>query len=118
MSQAFYRFLCLVFLIIATAGFMAELSGNPIKSGFAHMDKVAHFGIFFVLSGLVWKGFRPTCWKIVLLMAFYGVLVEVVQENYTQRNGDFWDWLADMAGVLAFFLIRKLWHLWRPRSKT
>jgi len=116
--QSFYRFLCLAFLLVSTFGFLAELSGHRIGAGISNLDKVAHFGIFLVLSWLIWKGFRAAFWKIALLLAIYGALIEVVQENFTRRTGDFWDWVADMAGVLAFFLLRKLWHQWRPRSKT
>lgn len=118
MPQSFYRFLCFAFLVVSTFGFLAEISGHRIGGGIANLDKVAHFGIFMVLSGLFWKGFRAAFWKIALLLAIYGALIEVVQEHYTRRTGDFWDWVADMAGVLAFFLLRKLWHQWRPRSKT
>ncbi|MCC5450965.1 VanZ family protein [Rheinheimera sp. UJ51] len=122
MPQSFYRFLFLLCLLLATFGFMAEINGHKLAGELSffkieNLDKVAHFGIFFVLSGLIWKGFRAVFWKILLLLAIYGALIEVIQENYTRRTGDFWDWVADMAGVLTFFVVRKLWHLWRPRSK-
>lgn len=118
MPQSFYRFLCLVFLLVSTVGFLAELSGHRIGAGIANFDKVAHFGIFFLLTGLFWKAFRLAFWKIAILLAVYGALVEVVQEYFTRRTGDIWDWVADMAGVLTFILLRKLWHLCRPRSKN
>ena len=117
MPQSFYRFLCLIFLIASTIGFLAELSGHRIGAGIANFDKLAHFGIFFLLSGLFWKAYRRHFWKIIIFLAISGALVEVVQESFTRRNGDFWDWVADMAGVLSFFILRKLWHLCRPRSK-
>lgn len=117
MPQSFYRFLCGAFLLVSTIGFLAELSGYRIGAGLANADKVFHFAIFFVLSGLIWKGYRASCWKITLLLACYGALIEVVQEHFTRRTGDFWDWVADMAGVLTFFILRKIWHLLRPRSK-
>lgn len=117
MPQSFYRFICFVFLLLSTIGFLAELSGHRIGAGIANFDKVAHFAIFFLLSGLFWKAFKIQFWKIALFLAVYGALVEVVQEYLTPRTGDIWDWLADMAGVLAFFLVRSLWHRCRPRSK-
>lgn len=118
MPQSFYRFLCLIFLIASTIGFLAELSGHRIGAGIANLDKVVHFGIFFLLSGLFWKAFRIDIWKIVLFLAVYGAAVEFVQENFTRRHGDLLDWLANMSGVLAFFVLRKLWHLCRPRNKN
>jgi VanZ family protein len=116
--QSFYRFLCFLFLILATIGFWAELSGQKIGFGISHFDKLAHFGIFFLLTALFWKAFKFSLWKIAAILALYGAFVEIVQEYLTKRTGDIWDWLADMAGVLAFILLRKLWHRWRPRSKS
>jgi VanZ family protein len=116
--QAFYRVLCWFVLLLSTFGFLAELSGHRIGVGVANLDKLAHFLIFLVLSWLFFKGFRPVFWKLLLFLGIYGALIEVVQEYFTRRHGDVWDWVADMAGVLTFYLGRKLWHLWRPRSRS
>lgn len=117
MSAVFYRRLCLAFLILATFGFLAEISGHGIGAGILHFDKLAHFGIFLVLTWLTWKGFRPKFWVNLLVLSSYGALVEIVQHNFTRRSGDWLDWLADTAGILAFYLLRAIWHKWRPRSK-
>ena len=116
MPQSFYQVLCCFVLLLSTFGFLAELSGHRIGLGVANLDKLAHFLIFLVLSWLFFKGFRLVFWKLFLLLAVYGALIDVVQEYFTRRHGDFWDWLADIAGILAFYLGRKLWHFCRPRS--
>lgn len=117
MSQSFYRLLCLLFLILANIGFVAELNGVRIGQGIPQFDKYVHFGIFLVLTALFWKSLKPAVWKLILVMAIYGALVEVVQEYFTRRTGDVWDWVADMAGVLTFFVLRGIWHLCRPASQ-
>ncbi|OCW97677.1 VanZ family protein [Alishewanella sp. HH-ZS] len=118
MPQSFYRLLCVLVLIVSTVGFLAEISGHRVGAGIANLDKLAHFLIFVVLSWLFFKGFRLVFWKLFLLLALYGALIEVVQEHFTRRHGDIWDWLADIAGILAFYLGRKLWHFCRPRSRA
>nr|WP_301003850.1 VanZ family protein [Arsukibacterium sp.] len=103
--------------VLATAGFLAELSGHRIGGGFAHVDKLAHFGIFAVLTALLWKGFKLAPLPAFLLLGIYGGAVELAQHYFTRRTGDWLDWLADIAGVVSFYLARALWHHIRPRSR-
>ena len=117
MPQIFYRWVCLLCFLLATAGFLAELSGYSMGVSFAHIDKVAHFGIFAVLTALLWKGFKLAPLPAFLLLGIYGGAVELAQHYFTSRTGDWWDWLADIAGVVAFYLVRALWHRLRPRSQ-
>ncbi|WP_215397231.1 VanZ family protein [Rheinheimera oceanensis] len=117
MSQTFYRWLCVFCFVAATASFLAELSGHRIGGGIAHLDKVAHFGIFAILSALLWKGFKLGPWLAFILLGAYGGAIELAQHYFTRRNGDWWDLLADLAGVLSFYLVRALWHKIRPRNQ-
>lgn len=117
MPQIFYRWVCVFCFVLATAGFLAELSGHRIGGGFAHIDKVAHFGIFAVLTALLWKGFRLAPLPAFLLLGVYGGGIELAQHYFTRRTGDWWDWLADIAGIVGFYLVRALWHHIRPRSQ-
>ncbi|MBZ9611973.1 VanZ family protein [Rheinheimera maricola] len=117
MSQGFYRFVCLLCFLLATAGFLAELSGYRIGHGIAHLDKVAHFGIFAILTLLLWKGFKLRPALAFLLLGSYGGAIELAQHNFTRRNGDWWDLLADIGGVVSFYLLRAVWHKFRPRSQ-
>lgn len=117
MPPIFYRVLCWLLLVAATTGFLAELSGHRISHGVTNADKAAHFAIFFVLTWVFHKGFRPTFWRLFITLGLYGALIELVQENFTRRSGEWWDWFADLAGILAFYGLRQLWHQCRPRSK-
>ncbi|WP_214000168.1 VanZ family protein [Arsukibacterium sp.] len=117
MPQIFYRWICVLCFVLATAGFLAELSGHRIGGGFAHVDKLAHFGIFAVLTALLWKGFKLAPLPAFLLLGIYGGAVELAQHYFTRRTGDWLDWLADIAGVVSFYLARALWHHIRPRSR-
>jgi VanZ family protein len=116
-SQSFYRWLCLFCFVLATASFLAELNGHRIIGGFVHMDKVAHLGIFALLAALLWKGFKLPLATAFLLLGSYGGAIELMQHYFTRRQGDWLDLLADMAGIICFYLARRLWHSIRPRSQ-
>ncbi|MBU1312300.1 MAG: VanZ family protein [Gammaproteobacteria bacterium] len=117
MPQSFYRWLCVFCFTAATASFLAELSGHRIAGGMAHIDKLAHFAIFAVLSALLWKGFKLRPLPAVILLGSYGGAIELAQHFFTRRNGDWWDLLADITGIASFYLLRALWHALRPRSQ-
>jgi VanZ family protein len=113
----FYRVLFVLCLLLATAGFLAEINGHRITGGILHADKMAHFAIFGLLTALTWKAFKPKFYLAMLFLGGYGLAIELMQHYFTARQGDVWDWLADAAGIASFYLIRQLWHLWRPRSR-
>lgn len=61
------------------------------------------------------KGFRwPLTWQIGLL-ACYGVGIELVQHMLPYRQASFWDFIADLAGSLAYFVLAFYAH---KRSQT
>jgi VanZ family protein len=74
-----------------------------------HLDKIVHFGFFFIQS--VWLSLffnfqtKNSYSRIILsstLMAFvYGGLIEILQDSTFHRAGDLYDLLADILGGLA-----------------
>jgi VanZ family protein len=113
--QQFYRILCILGFAVATASFLAELQGYRVAGGLAHLDKLAHFIIFAVLSGLLWKGFKLRLIPAFIVLSGYGAAIELAQHYFTRRNGDWLDFIADIVGVISFYLCRALWHRIRPR---
>ena len=81
-----------------------------------NLDKVGHIGSFFMLAWLAYLAYRPRWYWIVLELAFYGMLIEVVQSFLPYRSADVKDFMADMAGVALFYLLLGVWHQVR-RSK-
>ncbi len=71
-----------------------------------HVDKVAHFGMYFGLSILGARyvavtgatGFRKRVLLWAVVFVAYAAFDEWLQQ-YTYRSMDFWDWLADAGGV-------------------
>ncbi|MBR5695612.1 MAG: VanZ family protein [Paludibacteraceae bacterium] len=86
---------------------------------FRWMDKVAHFIMYFVLSGVVcfelyrqrydFSDRQMRLWGLIYPIV-YGGVIELLQENFfPPRTGDWSDWVADALGsVAAYFLAKNL----------
>lgn len=74
-----------------------------------HLDKVVHFGMFFIMSLLLSFLLESqtdlrlkTIYTMAVSAAFlYGGLIEILQYHFFNRSGDVWDLLADIAGGIA-----------------
>ena len=91
-----------------------------------NFDKLAHFSVYFLLSLLMYYGWkkqnsflalhRQTFIKILLLTSTYGFAVEIMQELFTvDRHFDIFDALANSIGavagsMLAVYVKPKLFH--------
>lgn len=85
-----------------------DLGGDPLPSG---TDKLAHFlayGLGGALAALAgrWSG-KGSGWPGIFFVAMVAAADEVHQGTIPHRDGDPWDWIADMAGALAFFVIAR-----------
>mgnify|MGYP003290799229 CR=1 FL=1 len=127
-----YKFSLLLVAVVLFLSFF-----NPPQTGLDEvtgMDKVAHFGMYFALAGVVWAEYtrRHASYRrlwlalgAVLMPIVLGGLVEVGQAMLTgYRSGDWMDWVADMAGVavmtaVAVILERNgVWQrLWRGGAR-
>lgn len=95
----------------------------PEMSDEISWDKLAHFGLFFLLSAVslydydkLHNGAPPIGKWIfwgVLLPVIYGGIIELLQMYvFTTRSAEWGDWIADIAGslvalLLAFIYLRK-----------
>jgi VanZ family protein len=113
LSPHIFRILLVLALMICSYGFLKDVSGVP--SSWMPNDKLMHLGVFMVLM-LLWQlSFHGRTLAGLVLMSMYGGLIELAQHYLTVRQGDWWDWLADICGILLALL---LWR-WRPaRFKT
>lgn len=91
-----------------------------------HLDKVVHFGMYFVMSSVLWLEYlaarhhRDIPWWHVMVGAmlcpvFYGGFMELLQAfTTTYRSGDWLDFVFNTLGVLSgsafcYFVVRPLW---------
>lgn len=84
------------------------------KLNIPHLDKVVHFGMFFIhgsYSCAANSAIRLDClYRKIYLIAIgfsfiYGGLIEVLQFKYFNRGGDWWDLFADVLGGVAGCLL-------------
>ncbi len=112
------RCIFVLLLTFCSYAFLKDVSGIP--SHWMPNDKLMHAGVFCALMLLWQAGFSGRLLLGILSLALYGGLVELAQHYYTNRMGDWWDWLADLSGLgLALLLwhykIQHWWWQWQRR---
>jgi VanZ family protein len=90
-------------------------SPNVPKINFQHKDKVVHFILYFIFVYFWTKSFKKKHFNyllIILLLALTtGIIIEFLQENYTNhRTFDWYDVLANFIGALASFIYVKKFY--------
>jgi len=105
----------LFFIVLSTATFLF-LWQFPSTGAqrIPHLDKLVHFGIFFVLAFTFHRAFLLSAKFSLLILACYGLLIELAQAYSPGRSADVYDWLADASGVVVYFILH---HLIRKKSR-
>ncbi len=108
------------FLIIFV---LCALPGEDIpdpRLNIPHLDKVVHFGMFFIFSLLLFcplerrtsLGLGMIYGIAIGVAAVYGGLLEVLQHFFFERSGDILDFVADVlggaAGCLCYPLVKRI----------
>ncbi len=105
-KEAYLLLMVNIIWAIAVFFLCAMPSGELPKIRIPYIDKIAHFGFFFIQSLLFcfmlsFQGKRRY-WPIVclatLLAVFYGGLIEILQNRFFNRTGDVYDLAADILG--------------------
>ncbi len=96
------------YMLILVLGLIIYISFNSTFINpylFEGADKIKHFIAFFILSFLFYKSFEGTNnIYIILILAFFAVLIEVVQ-SFIGREASFIDFLAGLTGVVFYFIL-------------
>ena len=109
MTRRIYQIIFLVSIIGFTILFAKEIKG--VSNLFPHVDKVAHFGIFFVLAMVMDKAFKLPLIVHILLLAGYGAAIEFLQDMLPYRQASVADFVADFIGASSDFIIKLGFHL-------
>ncbi len=87
---------------------LCTLPGKKLPEGppISHFDKLVHIGLFIVWT-LLWCLARPRHrYLIIAAGIMYGIFLEYYQQWLPfDRSFDWWDALADAAGVAAGYLL-------------
>ncbi|MBE0457495.1 MAG: VanZ family protein [Pseudoalteromonas prydzensis] len=109
MTRRVYQALFLVSIVAFTFLFAKEIKGAA--NLFPHVDKVAHFGIFFILAVVMDKAFKIPLLVQILLLAGYGAAIEIMQDMLPYRQASVADFIADFAGAASYFAIKLIFHI-------
>lgn len=111
MTRRIYQVILLISLSICTALFAKEIQQSGIHID--HIDKVAHFGVFFVLAFIMHHAFKWPMWLQIILLAGYGVGVELMQGMLPYRQASVGDFIADVLGALSYYAGYLGWRTWQ-----
>lgn len=117
-----------VVLLIFTGTCLISSTSIPSVPSGLPWDKLVHFGMFFVLSFVNFVDYYRLCdgkppmfrWILwgFILPVIYGGLIEILQENFFNRSGEWLDFVADASGsAVAMFLILYLHNLFSRKEK-
>ncbi len=108
--KKYYKIIIWIF-IIAYLCFAPSDEFKKIHITIPHFDKIVHWGMFFIL-GLFITAAKIKKKKIIYIIipyAFailYGGIIEIIQMLFIySRNGDFFDWIADIIGIFSAILV-------------
>lgn len=108
-----YKYTCTIIILILIAVLMP---GDSVPSvGIPGMDKIVHFGMFFVLSGVYCLEYTkqyssmPKVFCTLLSLCLFASITEILQLFAINRSFDFKDLGADVIGVVVAFLIWRVW---------
>jgi len=87
-------------------------SGGSVNIPVSGGDKISHFSAFFVLAWLVRHAISIRLWQQLLILMSFGLFIEIVQSNLPSRFASGLDLLADLIGVLTFWLFDWIYHTW------
>lgn len=110
--------LLLLYLSLANASSFRKINIEEIP----FLDKIVHFGMYFLLMSVVIFEHRKSIRRsrdLLLLAVFpliYGIIIEILQMSLTTtRSGDAFDALADAAGVAVsaslFWILRSIFSV-------
>ena len=114
-SRRIYQALFIIIIIACSLLFFKEVKSSV--SSITHIDKLAHFGVFFILTGFLKRAFKAPIWLYIVILAAYGAGVEYVQGMIPHRQASFADFVADVAGILTYLLISAVWHKRHAKAK-
>ena len=73
-----------------------------------HLDKVAHFALFFFFSiNICFRYQSDRRLEVMLWAIFFGLMTEVIQQFIPGRDMDLYDGIADVFGVIMGFYAYK-----------
>lgn len=99
----------ILLLILLIAGAWVATREIDFSGDFSINDKLIHIVVFAgyaVLADLSYKS-RSFWLSKGLPLLVYGLCIEIMQYYAPDRSMSLWDWMADFAGILLYYLMMK-----------
>ena len=104
-----------IFAVVSVLFFWSSPPSGP--PGVAHLDKVVHFGLFFIVAASLHYAFRFPYWASITILTLYGLAIEAIQYHIPGRGADVWDLVADLTGAVCFFILFDWFKKHRAKRK-
>ncbi len=104
------KYIKVVFWILAFAVLVLSSMPGAISHSINNVDKLAHFGAFFLLSILLlfaYKFSKPF-FTTALVMALFGFAIEVLHLYVPRRVFSMYDFAADLLGIIIALIIYRM----------
>ncbi|GAA58649.1 hypothetical protein P20652_0506 [Pseudoalteromonas sp. BSi20652] len=105
MTRRVYQAIFLISIVAFTFLFAKEVKGS-VTNLFPHVDKVAHFGVFFILAIIMDRAFKLPLYAQIFILAGYGASIEIMQDALPYRQASLGDFAADFIGAASYFLLK------------
>jgi VanZ family protein len=105
-----------VLFVLAVLGTLFLTLSVPVKGSGLINDKLAHMITFFGLAMLnshMWSG--RYSWRSIFALCTLGLIIELIQFSLPWRSFSWFDWLADILGVLGYHTLHQLKVYWLIR---
>lgn len=104
----------IVFWILAIVVLVLSSMPGSVSHNYSilHLDKLAHFGTFFVLSILLlfaYKFSKPF-FTTALVMALFGLAIEILQLYVPRRVFSMNDITADLLGIMLALIVYRIYR--------
>jgi VanZ family protein len=70
------------------------------------IDSIGHFIGFFILTWFVYASLKLPLTTLAITLIFYAAASELGQAYLGFRNGEFYDFFADVLGIISFMIIK------------
>ena len=104
------KYIKVIFWVLALVVMVLSLIPGSASYSINNLDKLVHFGAFFILSILLlfaYKFSKPF-FTTALVMALFGLAIEVLHLYVPRRVFSMYDFAADLLGIMVALVIYRI----------
>lgn len=104
------KYIKIIFWLLVIMVLVLSFMPGSVSSSIQHVDKLEHLVAFFVLSILLLLAYKfsKPLFTTAIIMALFGMGIEVVQVYIPNRIFSMQDFLADIVGIVLALLVYRI----------